>query len=234
MSAQPETSELRSPTTGEPIEVVARRNMLGVLLIIVADVAGTIVLCMSYLYLHYLNTNKSWLPEGKESLWNTTGMNITWPGTVTPAAQWPFWAICAGILVMTLVFWQGIRSLKRGSSATMVSASLVVTIGLLALTVAEYVKLSGYPFKPTDGGYASALTVIGISNFLHLLLSAFLAAAIWNRTRVGRISPQNPFQASLVGAWLVWMTISSVVLAALTFFLISPSADPTLFGTFGS
>ena len=234
MSAQPETNELRSPTTGEPIEVVARRNLLGVLLLIVADVAGTIVLCMSYLYLHYLNTNKSWLPEGKESLWNTTGMNITWPGTVQPAVEWPFWAISGGILVLMLLFWQGVRSLRRGSSATMVSAALLVTLGLIALSVAQYMQVRLYPFDPTDGGYASALTVIGISNFLHLLLSAFLAAAIWNRTRLGRISPENPYQATLVAVWLTWITISAFILACLTFFLISPSTDPTLFGTFGS
>lgn len=234
MSAQPEASELRSPTTGEPIEVVARRNLVGVLLLIVADVSGTIVLCMSYLYLHYLNTNNSWLPEGKESLWNTTGMNVTWPGTVQPAVEWHFWAITGGTLVMTLIFWQGIRSLRRGSGATMVTAAALVTFGMLALTVAQYLQVSTFPFNPTDGGYASALTVIGISNFLHLLLSAFLVAAIWNRTRLGRISPQNPYQASLVGAWLIWITISSVILAGLTFFLVSPSTDPTLFGNFGS
>jgi heme/copper-type cytochrome/quinol oxidase subunit 3 len=229
----PSAPELTSPTTGEPIAVVARRNTLGAILLIVADVAGTVVLVLSYFYLLYLNTNNSWLPEGKDSLWNTTGMNVTWPGTVQPAPEWPFWAIAGGVVVAMLVFWAGVRALKRGNTTAMVAAAGVVALGFLALAVSQYLQVRFYPFSPTDGGYASVLHIIGISNFLHYLLSAFVVLGIWNRTRLGRVSPQNPFQANIVGIWVTWIAISSVVLALLSFFVASPNTDPSIFGTFG-
>jgi heme/copper-type cytochrome/quinol oxidase subunit 3 len=232
MSTQ-STSGLTSPTTGEPIAVVARRNMLGALLLIVADIAGTVVLVLTYFYLLYLNTNNSWLPEGKQSLWNTTGMNVQWPGTVEPAAEWPFWAIAGGVVLAMLVFWAGVRALKRGNARAMVIAAAVVGLGFLALVVAQYLQVRFYPFTPTAGGYASVLHIIGISNFLHYLLSAFVVLGIWNRTRLGRISPQNPFQANIVGVWLIWIAISSLILAFLTFFVVSPNTDPSNFGLFG-
>ncbi len=225
--------ELTSPTTGEPIEVVARRNTLGALLLIVADIAGTVVLVLAYFYLLYLNTNNSWLPEGKDSLWNTTGMNVQWPGTVQPAPEWPFWAIAGGVVVSMLVFWAGVRALKRGNTKAMIAAAGVAALGFLALVVAQYLQVRFYPFTPTAGGYASVLHIIGISNFLHYLLSAFVVLGIWNRTRLGRVSPRNPFQANIVGIWLTWIAISSVILAFLTFFVASPNTDPSIFGTFG-
>jgi heme/copper-type cytochrome/quinol oxidase subunit 3 len=226
-------AELTSPTTGEPIEVVARRNTLGGLLLIVADVAGTVVLVLAYFYLLYLNTNNSWLPEGKDSLWNTTGMNVKWPGTVEPAPEWPFWAIAAGVVLSALVFWAGVRALKRGNTKVMIAAAGVVALGFLALVVAQFLQVRFFTFTPTAGGYASVLHIIGISNFLHYLLSAFVVLGIWNRTRLGRVTPRNPFQANIVGIWLTWIAISTVVLALLTFFVASPNADPSIFGTFG-
>jgi heme/copper-type cytochrome/quinol oxidase subunit 3 len=222
-----------SPTTGEPIEVVARRNMLGVLLIIVADIAGTVVLVLAYFYLLYLNTNNSWLPQGKDSLWNTTGMNVKWPGTVEPASEWPFWAIAGGVVLSALVFWIGVRALKRGNTKAFIAAAALVGLGFIALVVAQYLQVRFYPFTPTAGGYASVLHIIGISNFLHYLLSAFVVLGIWNRSRLGRVTPRNPFQANLVGVWITWIAISSVLLAFLTFFVVSPNTDPSNFGLFG-
>jgi heme/copper-type cytochrome/quinol oxidase subunit 3 len=228
----PTTDEMTSPTTGEPVPVVARRNMLGALLIIVADVAGTVVLVLAYFYLLYLNTNNSWLPEGKDSLWNTTGMNVKWPGTVELAPEWPFWAIAGGVLLSTLVYWSGVRALKRGNTKAMIAAAGIAAIGFLALVVAQYLQVRFYPFTPTAGGYASVLHIIGISNFLHYLLTAFLVFGMWNRTRLGKVSPRNPFQASIVGVWVIWITISTVLLAFLTFFVVSPNTDPSVFGLF--
>lgn len=232
MSVQP-APQLVSPTTGEPVAVVARRNMLGSLFLIVADIAGTVVLVLAYFYLLYLNTNNSWLPEGKDSLWNTTGMNVKWPGTVERAPEWPFWAIAGGVVLAMLVFWAGVRALKRGNARGMVIAAGVVGVGFVALVVAQYLQVRFYPFTPTAGGYASVLHIIGISNFLHYLLSAFVVLGVWNRTRLGRITVQNPFQANIVGVWVTWIAISSVVLAFLSFFVTSPNTDPSIFGTFG-
>ena len=232
MSTQ-SAADLTSPTTGEPIAVVARRNTLGALLLIVADIAGTVVLVLAYFYLLFLNTNNSWLPEGKDSLWNTTGMNVKWPGTVQTAPEWPFWAIAAGVVLSMLVFWAGVRALKRGNTKAMIAAAGVVALGLIALVVAQYLQVRFYPFTPTAGGYASVLHIIGISNFLHYLLSAFVVLGIWNRTRLGRVTPQNPFQANIVAIWLTWIAISTVALAFLTFFAASPNTDPSIFGTFG-
>jgi len=231
MSVQPD-AELTSPTTGEPIAVVARRNTLGALLLIVADMAGTVVMILAYFYLMYLNTNSSWLPEGKESLWNTTGMNVTWPGTVTPAPEWPFWAIAGGVVLAMAVFWWGVRALKRGNTRAMVVSAGLVGLGFIALAIAQYLQVRFYTFTPTDGGYASVVHIIGISNFLHYLLSAFVVVGIWNRVRLGRVSPSNPFQANVVGIWVTWIAVSSVLLAFLTFFVVSPNTDPSIFGNF--
>jgi heme/copper-type cytochrome/quinol oxidase subunit 3 len=231
MSTQP-AQELMSPTTGEPIPVVARRNVLGVLLLIVADIAGTVVMVLAYFYLLYLNTNNSWLPEGKDSLWNTTGMNVKWPGTVELAPEWQFWAIAGGVVFSVVVFWFGVRALKRGNTRAMIIAAGICGVAFLALVVAQYLQVRFYPFTPTAGGYASVLHIIGISNFLHYLLTAFVVLGVWNRTRRGNITPRNPFQASIVGAWVTWIAISTVALACLTFFVVSPNSNPSDFGLF--
>lgn len=231
MSTQP-VQAMTSPTTGEPLPVVARRNMLGVLLLIVADVAGTVVLVLAYFYLLFLNTNNSWLPEGTDSLWNTTGMNVTWPGTVELAPEWPFWAIAAGVFASMAVYWLGVRALNRGNAKAMVAAAALAAVGFLGLTIAQYLQIRFYPFTPTAGGYASALHIIGISNLLHYLLTSFFLFGMWNRIRLGKVTPQNPSQASIVGVWVTWITISTVLLAFLTFFTVSPNTDPSIFGLF--
>jgi hypothetical protein len=234
MSAQPETNELRSPTTGEPIEVVARRNLLGVLLLIVADVAGTIVLCMSYLYLHYLNTNKSWLPEGKESLWNTTGMNITWPGTVQPAVEWPFWAILGVAVIATAFMWWGYRTVRKtGNHGALIAGSTLALLFSIAALVAQWIQISTFPFGPANGAYASAVLLLCSSNIFNLLLVIFILTGIMNRARKGLISGAVWYQAQLASYWMTWVVIAFFLGAIVTTFMVeSPNTDPSIFGGF--
>ena len=88
--ATPSTSVPRSPTTGEPVTTTARRNRLGVWLLIVSDVTGTLALLVAYSYLWSLNVNSAWAPPGN-----------AW------ATLWPFWALVAGLVVATLLMWWG-------------------------------------------------------------------------------------------------------------------------------
>jgi hypothetical protein len=62
---------------------------------------------------------------------------------------------------------------------------------------------------------------------------AFLLLAITNRTRAGLVSTENPFQAKLVGYWMVWVC-ASILLAVIctTFLKASPNTTPANFGEF--
>ena len=57
------SAPLLSPTTGEPVSVVARRNRIGLIFLIVVDFSGTMALIISYCYLWSLNVNNGWAPN---------------------------------------------------------------------------------------------------------------------------------------------------------------------------
>lgn len=219
-----------SPTTGEPVAVVARRNRLGLIFLVVADFSGTMALIISYCYLWSLNVNNGWAPN-QQTFGNNDLLKSRSP--LPWAADWPFWAILALTIVATVVLWLGIRTLRSGHRGGLVGAALVSTVVVIVALVLQWWQITTFPFGPGNGAYASAVFLLTASVFAHLLLAAFLLLAITNRSRAGLVSSQNPFQAKLVGYWMVWVC-ASILLGCLctTFLKASPNTTPANFGQF--
>ena len=219
-----------SPTTGEPVAVVARRNRLGLIFLIVVDFSGTMALIISYCYLWSLNVNNGWAPNNQTFNGND-GLKSRSP--LPWAADWPFWAILAVTIVATIVLWVGIRSARGGHRGGLVGAAAVATIISIAALALQWWQLTTFPFGPSNGAYASAVFLLASSTFAHLLLVVFLLLAVTNRVRAGLISSGNPFQARLVGYWMVWVCVSILLSAICTTFLKeSPNTTPSNFGQF--
>lgn len=219
-----------SPTTGEPVGVVGRRNRLGLIFLIVADFSGTMALIISYCYLWSLNVNNGWAPNQQ-----TFGNNDLLKGRspLPWAADWPFWAILVLTVAATLVLWAGIRSLRGGHRGGLVGAGAISLLVIVGAIVLQWWQITTFPFGPGNGAYASAVFLLTASTLIHLALIAFLVLAIVNRTRAGLVSTANPFQAKLVGYWMVWVC-ASILLGALctTFLKASPNTTPANFGEF--
>ena len=224
------TAPLVSPTTGEAVSVVARRNRLGLIFLVVADFSGTLALIISYCYLWSLNVNNGWAPNNQ-----TFGNNdlLKSRSPLPWAADWPFWTILVLAVIATVILWMGIRSLRSDHRGGLIVASVVSLIVMIGAVVLQWWQITTFPFGPGNGSYASAVFLLTASTLVHLLLVAFLLLAITNRTRAGLVSTGNPFQAKLVGYWMVWVC-ASILLGALctTFLKASPNTTPANFGEF--
>lgn len=224
------SAPLVSPTTGEPVAVVARRNRLGLIFLIVADFSGTMALIISYCYLWSLNVNNGWAPN-QQTFGNNDLLKSRSP--LPWAADWPFWTILVLTVVATLVLWLGIRSLRGEHRGGLVAASVISLLVIVGAIALQWWQITTFPFGPGNGAYASAVFLLTASTLVHLVLIAFLMLAIANRTRAGLVSTGNPFQAKLVGYWMVWVC-ASILLGALctTFLKASPNTTPANFGEF--
>ena len=224
------TAPLVSPTTGEAVSVVARRNRLGLIFLVVADFSGTLALIISYCYLWSLNVNNGWAPN-EQTFGNNDLLKSRSP--LPWAADWPFWTILVLAVIATVILWIGIRSLRSDHRGGLIVASVVSLIVMIGAVVLQWWQITTFPFGPGNGAYASAVFLLTASTLVHLLLVAFLLLAITNRTRAGLVSVGNPFQAKLVGYWMVWVC-ASILLGALctTFLKASPNTTPANFGEF--
>jgi heme/copper-type cytochrome/quinol oxidase subunit 3 len=224
------TSPVLSPTTGEPASVIFRRDRLGLIFLVVADFSGTMALIISYVYLWSLNVNNGWAPN-QQTFGNNDLLKSRSP--LPWAADWPFWAILALTLVATIVLWMGIRSMRSGHRGGLVAAAALSTIILIAAIALQWWQITTFPFGPGNGAYASAVFLLTASVLAHLLLAGFLVLAVTNRTRAGLISSDKPFQARLVGYWMVWVCVSILLGAIVTTFMKdSPNTTPANFGEF--
>lgn len=211
------TSEpVLSPTTGEPVAVVARRNRLGIWLCIVSDAAGTVSLLIAYAYLWSLNVNDSWAP--KRGNWAPDGL---------------FWAIVLGMVVACGLLWWGVRGLFAGRRSRLLIAANVASLLLLAMFVVQIWQLATFPFDLRESAYTSTTFWLALSNAIHLSLGSLLVLAVANRTRVGRIAPDNPSQSRLVAMWITWLCVAAFLGATFTTLMKeSPNTEPPAFQSF--
>ena len=210
------SEQVLSPTTGEPVDVVARRNRLGIWLCIVSDAAGTVSLLIAYAYLWSLNVNKSWAP--KRGDW---------------APDWVFWAIVLGMVVACALLWWGVRGIFSGHRGTLLVAANVSSLILLGMFVFQVWQLATFPFGIDESAYTSATFWLALSNAFHLSLGSLLVLAVANRTRVGRIAPDNPSQSRLVAMWITWLCVAAILGAMFTTFMKdSPNTEPPAFQSF--
>ena len=217
------SSPVVSPTTGEPVSVVGRRNRIGLIFLIVVDFSGTMALIVSYCYLWSLNVNNGWAP-------NTPSLNgnldVKGRSPLPWAADWPFWAILGLTVLATVVLWIGIRSLRSGNRGGLVAASTVALLITLATIAMQWWQMATFPFGVENGSYASAVFLLTGSNMFNLLISAFILLGIANRSREGLIATDNPWQARLAGYWMAWICVA-ILLGALCTTFLKESSNPT-------
>lgn len=217
-STATEIGRTLSSTTGETVEVTGSRDKLGVWMIIVSCTTGTIALLVSYAYLWSLNVNSAWAPTSGSANW---------------APVWPFWVIFTAMFIATLIMWNGYRGLCSGKVAAMKSAALLSSLLLLGAFVAQIFQIARFPFGPADGAYASATLWLAIANGIWLFLAVFLAMAIFNRTRAGRVTPENPNHARLVAMFLTYLCVAAFLGSVFTTVMQdSPNTQSPPFGTF--
>ena len=223
-----------SPTTGEPISTIARRGRVGLWFMIVADVAGTIALVVSYTYLWSLNVNGSWAPPGATLTASQTNTSLpSKPPVASFAAEWPFWGIFLVVVAATVLMWIGYRSARRGSHPGLIAGAGLSFLVTIAAMIFQWIQISTFPFDAGDGAYASAVLLLCASNIFHLFLLLFIGLGIFMRARKGLINKTNWYQAQAASYYMTWVCIAFIIGAILTTFLVeSPNTDPAIFGTF--
>jgi len=209
-----------SPTTGEPVSVVARRNHLAIWLIIVSCTTGTVALLVAYSYLWSLNVSGGWAPT---------------PGQANWAADWPFWAIALGMVIASLLLWRSWRSMTSGNAKASAAVASLSTLLILVCFIAQIFQIATFPFGPQDGAYASAALWLALANCIWLSLAMFLGTAIMNRIRKQCITPSNASQIRLVAMFVTYLCVAALIGALFTTVMkASPNENPPAFGTFQS
>jgi heme/copper-type cytochrome/quinol oxidase subunit 3 len=191
----------------EDPDLIGRRWRTGVRLLIFADASFVAALLFSYFYLRGLNTDRAWLAHGQA----TASIGISW-------------LIAGGLVVSAVVFRWAQRAIENDAESRFVGGALLALVILVADAVGQVLQLTSFPFGVADSAYSSSLYVLAGANLAHLLLTAFLGLAMWNRGRRHIYSGSSNWQVRLVGTWWTWVALASVLAAFTTSFIASPNA----------
>ena len=201
------SSTVESPNVHlEDPDLIGRRWRTGVRLLILADASFVAALLFSYFYLRGLNTDKAWLAHGQ--------------ATASLAFSW---LLAAGLVLSAAVFRWAQRGIENGSDSRFVAGAALALLVLVADTVAQVWQLVTFPFGVADSAYSSSLYTLAGANLFHLLLTAFLGLAMWNRGRQSLYGATNNWQVRLVGLWWTWVALAAVLAAFTTSFVASPN-----------
>ena len=184
-------------------DVVGSRNRLGLILILVADIAFALSVIFVYFYLKGQNVNDMWLPKA------STHDGVVLPGTIPVSSMgaWYLTIIAAFGLVMHRYALAGARAKNQ---TQLVLGSAVAFMASFVALIYQGMQIGGAPFTITMGAYASCYFLIAGLNFVHLLITAFIALGNWNRSRLGLYQADH-WHVEIVNVWWIWMTISSLL-----------------------
>jgi heme/copper-type cytochrome/quinol oxidase subunit 3 len=180
-------------------DVVGSRNRLGVILLIVADVAFALSMVFTYFYLKAQNVNDMWLPKATED-----------NPAVLPVSSSSAWKITAVAAVGLLAHFIALRSVRRGNQSGLKSFGLMAFVVSLVALVLQIQQFGNVPFTFYSGTYASCWYMFAIINTVHLLLTAFISLGNWNRSRLGLYKADH-WHVDIVNVWWVWMVVSSLL-----------------------
>ena len=191
----------------DPPEVVGRRQRLGVILLIVADVAFVLSLVFAYLYLRGLDTEGGWLPQDGP-----------------PALAAGFGWLIAAVMVASWGCYRWAKSAAKAGQRERLVLGTAAAVVLVAVDLGMQVyQIVTAGFVVSDGSYASAFMALTGYHVFHLALTVFLGLGIANRARLGRFDA-DPWHVRLVGYWWTWVALSAIVTAASTSLTASPHA----------
>jgi heme/copper-type cytochrome/quinol oxidase subunit 3 len=203
---------MSSVTIGEPQvhledpDLIGRRWRTGVVLLILADASFVAALLFSYFYLRGLNTEKAWLAPHQ--------------GTASIGFSW---LLAGGVVVSAVLFRWAQTSIRAGRESGFLTGTLLALVVLLATAVGQVLQLCTFPFGVEDSAYSSAMYTLAGANLFHLVLTAFLGVAMWNRGRLHIYSAASNWQVRLVGLWWTWIAVAAVLGALTTSFIASPN-----------
>jgi heme/copper-type cytochrome/quinol oxidase subunit 3 len=180
-------------------DVVGSRNRLGVVLLIVADVAFALSMVFTYFYLKAQNVNDMWLPAEIEDR-----------PAVLPVSSSGAWRITAIAAIGLLAHFLALRSVRKGKQSELKLFGLVALVASLVATVFQVQQFGSVPFTFYSGAYASCWYLFAILNTVHLILTAFIALGNWNRSRLGLYKADH-WHVDIVNVWWVWMVVSSLL-----------------------
>lgn len=180
-------------------DVVGSRNRLGVILLLVADIAFALSVLFVYFYLKGQNVNDMWLPKASDT------QDATVP--VSSIGAWYVTLIAAFGLLTHRYALAGAR--LKNHTQLMLGSGIALAASTVAL-IYQGMQINGAPFTITMGAYASCYYLIAGLNFMHLVLTTFIALGNWNRSRLGLYEADH-WHVDIVNVWWIWMTISSLL-----------------------
>ena len=183
----------------EDPDTVGSRNRLGLILILVADIAFALSTLFVFFYLKGQNVNDMWLPKATSTQDATVALSSL--------GAWYLTAIAAVGLAMHTYGLKGVR--EKNQPQLILGAGLALLASLVGVAY-QWVQIGRAPFTITMGAYASCYYLIAGMNFLHLLLTAFISLGNYIRSRRG-IYAENHWHVEIVRVWWIWMVISSAL-----------------------
>ena len=197
-------------------DAVGRRDRLGVILLIVADIAFVGSLMFSYMYLRFLNTEGAWMPEGM----------IEAPPLIA-------WIVITIMVIGLVAFYLGVRGMKAGKPSSLALGAGVALIAALSSLVFEIVKMSQFNFPLSDkgyfaGGYSSTMVTLAGANAFHLVLTIVITLGILNRARLGKYKDPASWQPRIATYWWLWVVVSALLVGLMTTFYVSSPYLPSM------
>ncbi len=180
-------------------DVVGSRNRLGVVLLLVADIAFALSMIFVYFYLRQQNVNDMWLPAATSE-----------HPAITPLASSAGWTVTAIAAFGLLAHFYGLKGVRAGNQTQLKLGSLVALVASIAAIVYQFNTIATAPFTFSDGAYVSCFYMFTILNFVHIMLTIFISLGNWNRARLG-IYKSDHWHVDIVNVWWVWMVVSSLL-----------------------
>lgn len=188
--------EVSTPHHEHP-DVVGSRNRLGVILILVADIAFFLSMLFVYFYLKQQNVNGMWLPRATEESPAVKPVSIVGPIQLF------------ALLILGLAFNRFAMSGSRLGSRERINIGTMAALLLaIAATVMQVQQMNNAGFTTRMGTYASTYYLFAFISLIHLVLTVFIALGNWNRGRLG-LYTKNHWHLSISNVWWIWMVVSS-------------------------
>jgi len=180
-------------------DVVGSRNRLGVILLLVADIAFALSMLFVYFYLRGQNVNDMWLPAATEDR-----------PAITPISPTSGWTVTAIVAFGLLAHFYGLKGARAANQTQLKLGSLVALVTSVVAIIYQTNTISTAPFTFSDGAYVSCFYMFTILNFVHIALTIFISLGIWNRARLGLYTSDH-WQVDIVRVWWLWMVVSSLL-----------------------
>ena len=180
-------------------DIVGSRNRLGVILLLVADIAFALSMVFVYFYLRGQNVNDMWLPAATSE-----------HPAIEPLSAGPGWIVTAIAAFGLLAHIYGLKGARAQNQTQLKLGSLVALVASVVAIGYQYNTISSAPFTFSDGAYVSCFYMFAIMNLVHILLTVFISLGNWNRARLG-LYVENFWHVDIVRIWWIWMVVSSLL-----------------------